>query len=101
MTKNLPDSKCAADCNLILATCETEYLPPLGIFRICSRIKPFRPAAVALCATSSIPMNVAIIFDGWTVEAGVPACKSRAAAETSPVRLGPATTALELGADSQ
>lgn len=47
MTKNFPDSKCAADCNLIVAKCETEYLPPLGILLICSRMSSFRLSAAA------------------------------------------------------
>src|SRR6516165_8506378 len=38
ITKNFPDSKCAADSSLILAKCEIEYLPPVGILLTCWRI---------------------------------------------------------------
>src|SRR5947207_1865047 len=65
MTKNFPDSKCAADSNLILAKWETEYLPPLGIFAICSRIKLLRPPAVAEVASSASPIIDPIVFNNW------------------------------------
>src|SRR5260370_19942652 len=65
MTKNFPDSKCAADSNLILAKCETEYLPPVGIFWICSRIKLLSPAAGADVASRASPINAPIVFNSW------------------------------------
>jgi hypothetical protein len=45
--KNFPCSKWAADCNLILAKCETEYLPPFGICLSCSSTRLLRSSPVA------------------------------------------------------
>jgi hypothetical protein len=69
--KNFPDSKWAADCNLILAKRETEYLPPLGICLSCSRTRPLRSSAAVVPApnanravqnpTAAINVNTSII----------------------------------------
>src|SRR2546430_7779326 len=89
ITKIFPDSKCAADSNLILAKWETEYLPPLGIFAICSRIKLLRPPAVAEVASSASPIIDPIVFNNWN-------CGGRRSRLQIPHSRGPSRTGVWL-----
>jgi hypothetical protein len=74
--KNLPDSKWAADCNLILAKRETEYLPPLGICLSCSSTRALRFSA-AQCApliTKTVAQKAmaAIGLNTWAIKPQIP-----------------------------